>query len=128
MPLEALYRLMKESEDNPASTNPLVGVPLVRPNYLIVVTQDFFRDNKNSINSDEVKDDVLGFCSLVLSYAKAAATDLIKDESPKLRTAFMPRTEFATIFRQVKSKIPGDLYTLFTTLACWKKDKNGNIV
>ena len=93
---------------------------------LIVVTQEYFRSNTNGIQKERVGDDVLGFRSLVLSYAKAAKYVFkSKDQSPKLLLTFMPRTEFNTIFQQVKSKIPGDLFALFDSLACYKSEGYG---
>lgn len=68
----------------------------------------------------QVKDDVLGFCSLVLSYAKVDEFELGRVQSLKMMTTIMPRTEFNTIFQQVKSKIPGDLFNLFNSLACYE--------
>lgn len=87
---------------------------------LVLVTKDFFQSSPNGIDKSKVTDDVLGFCSLVLSYSKVADRKLQPNESPKLYTTFMPRTEFNTLFEQVKSKIPGDLFDLFNTLACYK--------
>lgn len=130
MPLEALYSLMKEQLAQPApqpGRNILDGI-CPRGDYLIVVTQEYFQSNINGIDGSKVTDDVLGFCSLVLSYAKAASNKLQKDQSPKLFLTFMPRTEFNTIFSSVKSKIPGDLFDLFNSLACYTIDKNGNVV
>ena len=127
MPLEALYSLMKEQLANPTDHNILDGV-CPRGPFLTVVTKDYFQSNTNGIDASKLTDDVLGFCSLVLSYAKAASENLRPDQSPKLFLTFMPRTEFNTIFSQVKSKIPGDLFELFNNLACYKTDQNGNIV
>jgi hypothetical protein len=135
MPFEALYSLMKEQKsDLPTSKwNILTGVETGRAgnNYgsdnLVVVTQQYFQSNKNGIDQNKVSDDVLGFCSLVLSYAKGARYALSPDQSPKLMLTFMPRTEFNTMFQQVKSKIPGDLFTLFNSLACYKTEKNGKL-
>lgn len=127
MPLEALYSLMKEQLRIPGPSpdrNILDGIS-PRGYEPIVVTQEYFQSNTNGIDASKVTDDVLGFCSLVLSYAKAASNPLKKDQSPKLFLTFMPRTEFNTIFKQVKSKIPGDLFALFNSLACYTTDRNG---
>lgn len=129
MPLEALYSLMKEqlADPEPSDRNILDGI-CTRTNNLIVVTQDYFQSNRNGIDRFTVSDDVLGFCSLVLSYAKIADNVLGSDTSPKLFLTFMPRTEFNTIYQQVRSKIPGDLFTLFNSLACYKTDDSGKVV
>lgn len=81
----------------------------------------------NGMEKEEVSDDVLGFCSLVLSYAKAASKPLQGDPSPKQRLTFMPRTEFNTMYNQVKSKFKGDLFTLFDTLACYNTGEDGSV-
>ena len=127
MPLEALYSLMKEQLVEPLNQNILVGGETYAAGNpsgenLVVVTQAYFQSNTNGIDASKVSDDVLGFCSLVLSYAKGAKYTLARDQSPKLMLTFMPRTEFNTIFQQVKSKIPGDLFTLFNSLACYKTE------
>ena len=130
MPLEALYSLMKEQREYP---NPEPGRNLLdgicpRGDFLVLVTQEYFQSSPNGIDGSKVTDDVLGFCSLVLSYAKAASQTLKPDQSPKLFLTFMPRTEFNTIFAQVKSKIPGDLFNLFNFLACYTLNKSGKLV
>lgn len=131
MPLEAVYSLMKEQQAQPSlepERNILDGF-YRRADYLVLVTQEYFQSNTNGIDGSKVTDDVLGFCSLVLSYAKAASEQLKPDQSPKLFLTFMPRTEFNTIYKQVKSKIPGDLFNLFNSLACYTLNKkSGNLV
>lgn len=119
MPLEALYSLMVENMRNPDNKNILDGT-ISGPNPLALVTKTYFQSNENGIDQNKVTNDVLAFCSLVLSYAKAATNTLKPDQSPKLFIAFMPRTEFNTLYKQVKSKFPGDLFTLFNSLACYK--------
>lgn len=128
MPLEALYSLMKENQHDPDEKNILDGNNVRYRERIVVVQQEYFQSNTNGIEQSKVTDDVLGFCSLVLTYAKAAANDLAGDESPKLSLAFMPRTEFNTIYGQVKSKLQGDLFSLFNSLACYKTNRDGKIV
>lgn len=128
MPLEAVYSLMKEQQADPDQRNILDGYSIRHEDALIVVTKEWFRSNKNGIDGSKVTDDVLGFCSLVLGYAKAVSNQLGNEQSPKYFLTFMPRTEFNTVFRQVKSKIPGDLFALFENLACYKTDENKNTV
>ena len=126
MPLEALYSLMKEQQKDPdpPERNVLDGFNFNK-GILVVVTKDYFQSNKNGMDKDKVSDDVLGFCSLVLSYAKTATKKLRRDQSPKLYQTFMPRTEFNTIYKMVKSKFKGDLFDLFNNLACYTT-KDGN--
>lgn len=124
MPLEAVYSLMKEQQTDPSIRNILDGDSVAYGEALIVVTKEWFQSNTNGIDGSKVTDDVFGFCSLVLTYAKAATNR----GSPKRFLTFMPRTEFNTIYQQVKSKIPGDLFTLFNNLACYKRDEDKNFV
>lgn len=126
MPLQALYILMKESKLGPESKNTLTGIDRYVGEYLALVTQTYFQTNPNGIEQSQVTTDLLAFCTLVLSYAKGAQAVLIPNQSPKGYTAFMPRTEFNTIFQQVKSQIKGDLFDLFNTLACYKTTKAKN--
>ena len=106
-------------DENPAQRNILDGY--CREGACInLVTKDYFKSKPNYIDETKLTDDVLGFLTLVLSYAKAAKIkDLKPDQSPKQLLSFMPRTELNTIYGQVKSKIPGDLFTLHDTLACY---------
>ena len=94
---------------------------------MVWVSKEFFQSKPNTISSDSVKNDVLGFFSLILSYAKNARFEE-DDASPKELTSIMPRTEFTTIFAQVKSAIPlkpSTLYELVKILACYKNNANG---
>ncbi|KAE8374247.1 hypothetical protein BDV26DRAFT_284449 [Aspergillus bertholletiae] len=123
MPLEALYSIMKvHSSDG----NHILNGYLSRTDYSIFVTKAYFTPVKN-LDKAALSDDVLAFCSLVLSYAKSAATPLMRDESPKLRTPFMPRNDFATLYNQVKPKLNIPLFPLFEQLACYKKRKDGKL-
>lgn len=127
MPLEALYSLMIENQANPVDKNILDGSNFNVARILVVVTQAYFQSNPNNIDKSQMTNDVLAFCSLVLSYAKAASNKLTGNQSPKLFTVFMPRTEFITLFGIVRSKLTGDLFKLFNNLACYKTD-DGNLV
>lgn len=126
MPLEGLYSLMLEQAQDLdiAKRNILDGEETKRTGHvgstnLVLVTKSYFQSKPQGIAQTKVTDDMLGFASLVLSYAKGAQYQLQPDESPKLMTTFMPRTEFNTIFKQVKSKFSGDLFELFEVLACY---------
>lgn len=99
-----------------------------RAQKLVLVKKDYFQSKPNSIDGSKLTNDVLAFCTLVLSYAKAATVELKADQSPKFFIVFMPRTEFNTLFRLVKPKLPGDLFSLFNTLACYNTEKDGNVV
>lgn len=120
MPLEALYSLMKENLRNVLEKNILDGSNYRYLDKLVLVNQDYFQSKPNNIDKSTITDDVLAFCTMVLSYAKAATVELKPDQSPKLFISFMPRTEFNTLFQIVKPKLTGDLFSLFNTLACYK--------
>ena len=132
LPFEAINDLAAAALTNPVNS-PLL--PAVRPGRNVVsVTSEFFQSTPNGISSDSVKADVLGFFSLVLSYAKVAydisSNPIYMDESPKLKTSIMPRTEFVTLYAQVSSTLPGTstLYNLVKILACYKNIADENEV
>lgn len=99
---------------------------------MIFVTADFFQSSPGGIGSNIVKNDLLGFFSIILSYAKAAKTMAV-DKSPKFLLPIMPRTEFTTIFNMVKPQLspgkPGSksLYNILKILACYRYDKNNKL-
>lgn len=134
MPLEALYSLMKENivmkdEISDVDRNVLNGKTGM-DKYLQLVTKDCFRDLGLQMDTEKINDAVLGFCSLILSYAKAANVPVSLDDpnaverSPKSFIPFMPRTEFVTIYKAVQSAFPPDseLFDIFDKLACYKVD------
>ena len=128
LPFEAISDL--EAEALGTTNSPLL--PSVRPGRGVVsVTKDFFQSSPNGISSDSVKADVLGFFGVVISYAKGA-TDISDNptygtSSPKITTSIMPRTEFVTLYAQVKSTLPGSgtLYDLVKILACYTNQEDG---
>jgi hypothetical protein len=137
MPLEALYSLMKENvqktntnPDTDPNRNILNGATSITTGQNIqLVTKDYFVSPSLNINPSTITDDILGFCTLVLSYAKAANLEQDPDVSPKHKIPFMPRTEFNTIYAQVRSKFEITLFDLqvfdiFNILACYKTDLN----
>jgi hypothetical protein len=122
MPLEALYSLMKENFEEADDRNVLNGFDREDGQFLMFVTKEHFQSSPGGISQEMVTDDVLAFCTLVLSYAKVAKEN--PTSSPKLYTTFMPRTNFHKIFSQVSSKLPAkgdDLWSLFNILACYKR-------
>ncbi len=129
MPLEALYSLMKEqAAGTDVDQRNILDGYCMEGDCIILVTKDYFKSEPNDIDGTKLTDDVLGFLTLVLSYAKAAKTKTLKpDQSPKQLLSFMPRTEFNTMYEQVKSKIPGDLFTLLDTLACYTTTANSDL-
>jgi hypothetical protein len=137
MPLEALYSLMKENvqlgpskvelEGRNKDRNVINGESSISTGQNIrLVTAEYFQDLSLKIDVGKINDAVLGFCSLVLSYAKAADKVKEHDEntherSPKSWFPFMPRTEFVTIYSSIKSFFPDDneLFDIFNILACY---------
>lgn len=103
----------------------LIGGSIRYSGSQVLARKNWFELSPNGIDSTKVTDDVLAFCSIVLTYAKSATKPLKPDESPKLRSTFMPRTEINTLYKQVHEKIPGDIFNLFNTLACYKTVKRG---
>lgn len=134
MPLEALYSLMKENIQNLDSKNGRnilngdIASTGSRGQNIQLVTAKYFQDLSLKVDYGKINDAVLGFCSLVLSYAKAANIPVNADDpnarevSPKSWIPFMPRTEFVTIYSAVKSFFLPDnqLFDIFNTLACYK--------
>ena len=90
----------------------------------MLVTKDFFQSKPNGIDPENVKDDVLGFFSLLLSYVKGASV-LPQDQSPKNIISIMPRSDWSTLFKQVSSAVPGDLYDLVKVLGCYRDYGDG---
>ena len=127
LPFEAINDLFAAALVPPV-TSPLL--PSIRPsNNIVFVNQKFFQSSPNGISPDSVKADVLGFFSLVISYAKKAtptSPPVYMARSPKYTISIMPRTEFVTLYAQVKSTLPGtgSLYDLVKILACYKNDED----
>jgi len=125
MPLEALYFLMQEQIRDPLEDRHILdGYNFREGNkYLILVTKESFQSKPGGISPDQVSDDVLAFCTLVLSYAKVAKKFLQPGSSPKMFTVFLPRTNFNKMLSHVSSKLrpKGDeLWELFNILACYQ--------
>ena len=117
LPLEAISDLFRRSVTKDAVSALL---PARSPSTrMVYVTKDFFQAKRSGISPDAVKADVLGFFSLILSYAKHT-NQFDKDESPKRLTSIMPRTDFTNVFRQVKASVPGSLHDLVNLLACYR--------
>lgn len=127
LPFEAISDLFAESIVTSPSSPLLPATANIAKRNKISVTSKFFQSSPNGITSGSVKQDLLGFFSLVVSYAKAASsTDppIYQEESPKSRLSIMPRTDFVTLYAQVSGALPGSdtLYNLVKVLACYKND------
>ena len=94
MPLEGIQWLI----ENPKPCD--FNLKLYRPaNKQVKVLPEFFKTSPGGVTPNDVRNrpDVLGFFSLILTYAKAARS-LSANQSPKLYSSIMPRTDFTTIF------------------------------
>ncbi|KAL9084424.1 MAG: hypothetical protein Q9165_008062 [Trypethelium subeluteriae] len=129
MPLEALYSLMQENLRGTLNGRNILNgqTSFTTGQNLQLVTKEYFQSASLKMDPNKITDDVLGFCTLVLSYAKAADKDQPADTSPKHWLTFMPRTEFNTIYSSVKSKFSGPLFDVFNTLACYKTDQGERV-
>ncbi|KAL8865778.1 MAG: hypothetical protein Q9174_006702, partial [Haloplaca sp. 1 TL-2023] len=116
LPLEAIQDLIRKAIANEASAL-LPGIQAGR--NVVYVTKEFFQAKPNDISSDSVKDDVLGFFSLVMSYAKGTLK-FSRGDSPKNIISLMPRTDWTNLFKQVQSEVPGTLYDIVKILACYR--------
>ncbi|KAL9116137.1 MAG: hypothetical protein Q9227_000506 [Pyrenula ochraceoflavens] len=127
MPLEAIYELLRIAIFHPEEkSNVLLPTQhMFRGTNFVYVTRDFFPGDFGETAG--ITDDVLGFLSILLSYAKGAG--IIGDKrSPKLLFMLMPRTDFKTMYGLVRHKIPwNNLFRLVEQLACWKWD-DGKVV
>jgi hypothetical protein len=125
MPLEAIHDIIGQAiAKNPAKL-PILSTEMLCPN-MVYVTKEFFQSPRSGVSPDNVKEDLLGFLSLVMSYAKAADI-LDEDTSPKMMTCIMPRTDFTSMFHEVGSQLQGaNLYDLVKVLSCYKNAPLGN--
>ena len=124
LPLESIFDLFSKAVMN--TPHPLLPRGVSHPERgIVLVKKDFFKAAPGGISSDSVKDDVLGFFSLVLSYAKGASKQAT-DKSPKDIVSIMPRTDFTNIFKQISATLPNglNLYDLIKKLACYKLNDN----
>lgn len=134
MPLEAIYSLLKENlldpqgDDRNVLNGNVMGIG-TRKEDLKLITKDSFAGLRARMDIQNINDAVLGFCSLIMSYAKFVPKQHTggNEASPKTSLIVMPRTEFTTVFKQVKSDFPatGELYDIFNVLACYETIKEG---
>lgn len=94
---------------------------------MIWVNKNFFQSNPEGNSPDKITADAMGFLSLVVSYAKNAQARSEPEKSPKMLTTIMPRTDFATIYGDVKSDIKGDLYNLVSVMLCYKNGADDEV-
>jgi hypothetical protein len=123
MPLEAIQDLFGKWVRDEKDT---VLLPQNRGQDTVWVTKDFFQASSppGGLDKGSLKDDLSGFFSLVLSYAKY---DKYKDDQLSIKsvTPIMPRNDFSSIWKRLKDDdavptIQGSLWDLISTLACYK--------
>ena len=123
MPLEAIQDLFEKTIKKTSS----VLKPDRAPPGTVWVTKDFFAKSPGGVSGDSLKDDTLGFFSLVMSYAKADKCPDDEDcaNSVKDVTSIMPRNDFSSIYKLLKDNggmpdITGSLWDLVLALSCFK--------
>ena len=124
MPLEAIQWIIEYPR--PADDE---HVKLYRPSRnQVKVMAAFFKKSPGGVSTADVqyRPDVLGFLSVVLTFAKIARP-LPKNESPKGFSSIMPRNDFTTIYKtQGIDRVlpPNKLYEIVKGLACFKNSGN----
>jgi hypothetical protein len=125
LPLTAIYRILRAAE---------YGEP--NPHFFdhwerfgqerVIVMPDFFQSRPLGIGPEAVGEDLLGFLSILLSWAKGAMN---QDEGALFKglSWIMPRTDFVGLYEQVVGWLPPDvdLFELVKILACYRNDYSG---
>lgn len=131
MPLEAVQELFRKVwTKEPSHLLPSKHRESIRKK-IFHVTGDFFQASPGGLSGGALKDDILGFFSLVLSYAKAKLSG-DEEHSIKQETSIMPRNDFFSMYGLLRSqnRIPsfkGSLFDLFKVLACYKNKDDGTV-
>lgn len=118
VPLEAIADIFRQAALGKAS--PLIPFQRVTKGKFQYVMREFFQSSPNGITTKDVQEDVLGFFSLVMSYAKLAEAQRRPELSIKSDVFIMPRSDFVTLYRQIKNNIKGSLYDIAKVLSCFK--------
>jgi hypothetical protein len=121
MPLEGIHVLFRKAVSADRSSQLLPQTSKLGSG-MVHVTTEFFQTSPGGITSGQVHDDVLAFFSLVMSYAKQAKQQFPVGESPKTKMSIMPRSDFVTLYNQVKYAIKSPLYDVVKILACYEND------
>lgn len=117
MPLGAINDLIKQAKLNKPS--PLMTYANSKIQNKVWVNDFFFEEKPGGLTKD-VGEDVRGFLSLLLSYAKAGS-QVRNSESAKELTSIMPRTSFSKMYKLIESKLEKkDLWTIVNKLACYE--------
>ncbi|BCR98442.1 uncharacterized protein AKAW2_40125S [Aspergillus luchuensis] len=117
MPLGAINDLIKQAKLNKPS--PLMTYANSKIQNKVWVNDFFFEEKPGGLTKD-VGEDVRGFLSLLLSYAKAGS-QVRNSESAKELTSIMPRTSFSKMYKLIESKLEKkDLWNIVNKLACYE--------
>ncbi|PYH28283.1 uncharacterized protein BO87DRAFT_431657 [Aspergillus neoniger CBS 115656] len=117
MPLGAINELIKQAKLNKPS--PLMTYANSKIQNKVWVNDFFFEEKPGGLTKD-VGEDVRGFLSLLLSYAKAGS-QVRNSESAKELTSIMPRTSFSKMYKLIESKLEKkDLWTIVNKIACYE--------
>ena len=123
MPLEAIQWIIENPQPNNQNWK------MYRPSRnQVKVLAPFFKKSPGGVSAEDVqyRPDVLGFLSVVLTFAKIARP-LGKNESPKGFSSIMPRNDFTTIYKtqRIDRVLPPDkLYDIVKGVACFKNSGN----
>ena len=104
MPLAAVYKMMKDVKSGKGSKLYSSISNKKKANIHIVEERDFADAELHKIRSSDITDDMLGFFSLLVSYAKATK-DMKASEGPKHSLSIMPRTDFVTMYKMFDAKL-----------------------
>ncbi|KAI0154574.1 hypothetical protein GGR57DRAFT_512079 [Xylariaceae sp. FL1272] len=130
MPLEAVGYLISQTRGSYSGVA-LLPRAKIRTQNLVFVDTPFFQSAPQGVTTNPAPD-VLGFFSLVVSYAKAVLGREKIQESAKFMLPFMPRNDFQTLFDSIRDGLgdvleagPDVLYNIVNTLACyeWQLDE-----
>ncbi|KAL9599611.1 MAG: hypothetical protein Q9179_003502 [Wetmoreana sp. 5 TL-2023] len=127
MPLAAVYQLFVVVKKYGRSSSDIFA-DVKKDAIHVVSKEDFTELRLDAIKSQGITDDLQGFLSVVISYAKATRR-MKPEDGPKHSLSIMPRADFVAMYKFVKDKIEPqyqdgcyDLYTIIKELARIKGD------
>ncbi|KAF2650990.1 hypothetical protein K491DRAFT_730354 [Lophiostoma macrostomum CBS 122681] len=135
MPFEAILELVRYAWNNQPSALLPPGLRATSQGFQVYITKDFFQASSGGFSADDVKDDALGFFSILMTWVKLpnnAENDWEHDPatSYKMYIGIMPRTDFTSMYSLFKESntMQGSLYDMVKKLACYNNEDNGNAV
>jgi hypothetical protein len=129
MPLEGIGALFEKAVEASSPPSSLLAQNRFLSKGMVYVTSGFFQTSPGKVTNPGP--DVMAFFSLILSYVKndlAGNVDI--DIGLKNTMSIMPRTDFVTMYNQIKSSLPsepGSLYSILKVLVCYKYNKGGDL-